>query len=239
MSSKAKVNKKPQKSYGQQFDELFKSLCSSRAKYTTWDDCMHLWAYSIANGCDYRQDRESKYLAIISKYTKDEVDKITQLFALLVMVLEENREQDFLGQLYMDYAFGDNKKGEYFTPYNVASMMGRIVGSNQDEERGYVTVADHTCGSGAMLIAYINSLIEDGHSPHTKALIVGVDSNPCIAMMCYIQLSLLGAAGYVCVRNSLTEPLTGNALHPPEDAFVAPMLVLQPIWQFRKLIGRT
>ena len=39
-------------------------------------------------------------------------------------------------------------------------------------------------------------------------LVVGQDIDFTVAMMCYIQLSLLGVAGYIKVGNSLTEPMT-------------------------------
>ena len=31
--------------------------------------------------------------------------------------------------------------------------------------------------------------------------------------MCYVQLSLLGCAGYVRIGNTLTDPMTGSVLH--------------------------
>ena len=217
-----------------QFRELLKSLSASHPLYTVWYDCMQLWIYAISNSCCYRQDREDRYLSTIKRYTKGETDKISNLFALLVFILDEDREQDFLGEMYMEYGFGDKKKGEYFTPYHVASLMSAITGSDDEAVQDYVVVNDPCCGSGVMLITYINKLIKDGQSPHKKALIVGIDSNLCIAMMCYIQISLLGAAGYVCIRNSLTEPLTGDVLHPPEDAFITPLFFL-PIWKIRQM----
>ena len=41
-------------------------------------------------------------------------------------------------------------------------------------------------------------------------LIVAQDIDETVALMCYIQLSLFGVAGYVTVGNSLTEPMTDN-----------------------------
>ena len=218
-----------------QFGETFDSLCFNHSRFSVWNDCMHLWAYAIANCCDFRQDREDKYLGIVKRYSDSEALKISELLALLVHILEENREQDFLGQMYMDNNFGDVKKGQYFTPYNVAYMMGAMVSGEGESGRGYDIVNDPACGSGVMLIAYINKLIKDGHLPHVKALIVANDCDPCIAMMCYVQFSLLGAAGYVCVRNTLTNPLPDNVFAPPEDAFLTP-LYFHHVWAMRRLI---
>ena len=218
-----------------QFEETFDSLCHKHPRFSVWNDCMHLWAYAIANCCDFRQDREEKYLGIVKRYSDSEALKISELLALLVQILEENREQDFLGQMYMDNGFGDFKKGQYFTPYNVACMTGAMVSDENEPGRGYAIVNDPASGSGVMLIAYINKLIKDGHLPYVKAFIVANDSDPCIAMMCYVQLSLLGAAGYVCVRNTLTEPMTGKILSPPDDAFITP-LFYHPIWTMRRYL---
>jgi hypothetical protein len=114
-------------------------------------------------------------------------------------------------------------------------MMAKMTGSDRGEHERFISVNDPACGSGVMLIAYANSLMEAGMNPHFELLSVATDINPCVAMMCYIQLSLLGCAGYVCIRNTLTEPMTGDILFPPDDAFVTP-LFLHPVWRTRRLL---
>ena len=56
--------------------------------------------------------------------------------------------------------------------------------------------------------------------------------------MCYIQLSLLGCAGYVCIANTITNPLTGHVLFPNEkegqELWYMPMFQNQ-IWTWRRL----
>ena len=39
-------------------------------------------------------------MTIVKKYTKQEVDTFADMFSILVMALEDNSEQDFLGELY-------------------------------------------------------------------------------------------------------------------------------------------
>jgi len=221
-------------SHKNQFVKTFNSLCARYPKFTVWNDFIYMSAYAISNAYDYRQDREDHYLNIVKRYTKDEVDKIAELFALTVRALEDNRHQDFLGQLYMESGFGDNRKGEYFTPYEIAEFMAQLT-DNGINDCGYVTVNDPACGSGVMLIAYANRLLESGINPHFRLLVVANDINPCVALMCYIQLSLLGCAGYVCIRDTLANPVTGSTLLPPEDAFVTP-LFFHPIWKMRRTL---
>ena len=54
-------------------------------------------------------------------------------------------------------------------------------------------------------------------------------------MMCYIQLSLLGCAGYVHVGNTLTEPMTGHELFGDggENTWYTPMFYAE-VWGIRR-----
>jgi len=189
-------------------------------------------AYSISNACNYRQAIEDRYMDIVGKYTRQDAEDISNLLAFTIEALQENRKQDFLGELYMEFGFGDKKKGEYFTPYYIAAAMAKMNSNDGTEER-YIKIIDPACGSGVLLIAFTNNLIEQGIDHHLKALVIANDIDPCISLMCYIQLSLLGCAGYVCIRDTFTEPMVGNILVPPEDAFIMP-LFLHPIWKFRR-----
>ena len=62
------------------------------------------------------------------------------------------------------------------------------------------------------------------------------------ALMCYLQLSLLGCAGYVVIADSLRYPITGSLLLPtpvPEqDIWYTPTLYLSPVWRYRMLWER-
>lgn len=52
-------------------------------------------------------------------------------------------------------------------------------------------------------------------------------------MMCYIQLSLLGAAAYIKIGNSLTEPMSSN--DTLENYWFTPMYFCEP-WSLRRSI---
>ena len=54
-----------------------------------------------------------------------------------------------------------------------------------------------------------------------------------VALMCYIQLSLLGVAAYIKVGNSLTEPMTEN---DSLENYWFTMMYFSDIWSMRRLL---
>ena len=71
-----------------------------------------------------------------------------------------------------------------------------------------------------------------------QALFVAQDVDTTVALMCYIQLSLLGCAGYVVIGNTLTEPQTGNVLFGEESSrcWYTPMF-FHAAWETRRAIA--
>lgn len=69
-------------------------------------------------------------------------------------------------------------------------------------------------------------------------LFVGQDIDRIVGMMCYIQLSLLGCAGYICIGNTITNPLVGHVLFPREmegqELWITPMFQSN-VWAWRRL----
>ena len=61
------------------------------------------------------------------------------------------------------------------------------------------------------------------------------DIDELVALMCYLQISLLGVAGYVKVGNSLTEPITSDDIL--ENYWFTPMY-FSDIWETRRTIQR-
>ena len=143
--------------------------------------------------------------------------------------------------MYMQLNLGNHWKGQFFTPYCVCKMMSEITCEDVDkhiEKQGYLSICDPTCGAGATLIAAANTLKKCKHNFQNHVVFVGQDIDRVTGMMCYIQLSLLGCAGYVCIANTLTNPLTGPVLFPNEkegqELWYMPMFQNQ-IWTWRRL----
>lgn len=204
-----------------EFARRFTLLCVSKSSWQVWADFVTLSAIAICNALDREgpthDAREKEYMSIIQKYSPEERRVLPELLALLVSALEKDPEQDFLGEMFMGLELGSHWKGQFFTPYHICQLMAAVTIEGREREiqkQGWVGINDPCCGAGALLIAARNEMVRHGMGPH-QALYVAQDIDRTAALMCYIQLSLLGCAGYVVVGNSLTEPTvspTGSPL---------------------------
>ena len=163
------------------------------------------------------------------------------MFAITTMQLDENPEQDFLGSLFMKLNLGNHWKGQFFTPYSVCKCMAEINAVGVEDkvwDNGYASVNDCACGAGATLIAMANTLKEHGVNYQQNTVFVAQDVDRTAALMCYIQLSLLGCPGYVIVGNTLTNPAVGSVLNPikqeGQEIWYTPMFA-SDVWHFRRI----
>ena len=214
--------------------------------WEVWSDFITLVAIALSNSIDkvHSELREKEYLNIINKYTKQEQEKFPELFGHLIMAMERNKDQDFLGDMYMALELGNHWKGQFFTPYNICKMMARMhCGklSDQIEKDGIISVCDCCCGAGAMLIAFANAAeadLKEKYNWQNHILFAAQDIDRVTGLMCYIQMSLIGCAGYVKIGNSLTEPMTEgeadyNLTVPESDYWYTPMY-FSDVWQYRR-----
>lgn len=204
----------------QQFSNLFTDLCQRKSSWEVWADFVAMAAIAISNAFDREgkthDDREKQYIRTIKRYNQTEQQIFPTLLALLVKALEDDPDQDFLGEMFMGLNLGNHWKGQFFTPYNVCRMMSEITIADlkeRIEENGWVGIHDPCCGAGALLIAARNTMVRQKLGP-TAALYVAQDIDRTAALMCYLQLSLLGCAGYVVVGDSLLHPTVGPGGSP-------------------------
>lgn len=196
-----------------EFYKVFSRMCQIRSSWEVWADFVAMTALTIANAFDREgpthDEREQEYIRTIKRYSKREQEGFPKLFALTVEALEAEPEQDFLGEMFMGLDFGNHWKGQFFTPYNVCRLMADMALEGVEariEKRGWVGVCDPCCGAGALLIAARNTMVRQKLG-FRDALYVAQDIDRTAALMCYIQLSLLGCAGYVVVADSLLNPV--------------------------------
>lgn len=96
---------------------------------------------------------------------------------------------------------------------------------------GYAVAQDPVLGDGAMLIAVANKFSRFLNWQN-HVLFIGQDLSRVAAQMGYIQLSMLGCAGYVKVGSCLDEPI-----HPDdslEHYWFTPMY-FSDVWQMRRI----
>lgn len=226
-----------------EFLRVFNQLTNRHRSWDVWRDFIVMYACALSNPVDkeHYDEREALYLRTIKKYNKQEQPLFPELAAHTVMALEENPEQDFLGSIYMSLNFGNQHNGQFFTPYHICELMAEVTMDDavqKIEQDGYISINDPCCGAGATLIAGVHAarkrLEKAGYNYQNHVLVVAQDIDQTVALMCYIQLSLLGVAGYVKVGNSLTDPITEN--DSKENYWFTPMYFF-PTWSMRRIFG--
>lgn len=227
-----------------EFLDLFQKLCYSRSAWEVWADLMSVMACSISNAVDrvpeHFEAREKEYERCIKRIGS--VDIAAKVLSIVVMALENNPDQDFLGAMYMKLNLGNHWKGQFFTPYSVCHLMAEMTVGNGEEkikEKGWISIGDPCVGGGAMMIAAANVFRRKNINYQNHVIFAGQDIDRVVAMMAYIQLSLLGCAGYIVVGNSLLHPLCGHILFPQESEYqeiwYMPMFHSR-IWTMRRMI---
>lgn len=225
------------------FLRVFSDLCCSKSDWQVWTDFIYLAAVAIANSVDregpVHDAREERCMTVLNGYRESERAQFPDLLEILVNALEQNPDQDFLGEMFMAMELGSHWHGQFFTPYSVCRMMAKMQITSSEKElkaRGWVGVNDPACGAGALLIAARNEFAGHGIG-WLQTFFVAQDIDQNAGLMCYIQLSLLGCAGYVVIADTICNPLTGPSILTPvqregQEFWFMPMTA-SPFWQER------
>lgn len=228
-------------SFHKDFGDLFVRLAERHGRHEVWSDFITMSACALSNAGDkhFFQEREEMYLASVKRYTKDEADILAQMLGNVIMALEENPEQDFLGEMFSGLNLHNEWKGQFFTPYHVGSFMAAINIESAKEElkqKDYITVNDCCCGAGCLLIAFANEARKAKIDFQNRVIFVAQDLDFTAAMMCYIQLSLLGCKAIVKVGNSLTDPFVPADLEG-KDVWYTPMYTCGNLFRLLSMIN--
>ena len=168
-----------QKELVKKFDAFFNKGYS---RWEVWSDWVTLSAIAISNATDasHAEQREARYRTISKKYTKSDMELFSEILALFVVALEENPDQDFLGELYMCLELGNDTAGQFFTPYDVCYCMAQITAdiprlTQEIKDKGWISVNDPACGAGALLVAFANVCRKNDINYQTQVLFVAQD----------------------------------------------------------------
>lgn len=247
MIGMGKKQSSPRNTQQKELARLMESIEGKYSKWEIWQDFIIMMAVSIANTFPgpHRAQREKLYQDHAAKYQAKELDVFAHMAAEVVSALEHNPEQDVLGELFMLLGLSNEWKGQFFTPYNVCRAMAMMTfgPSLKDSlaEKGWFSVNDPACGAGATLIAMANECRRQGINYQTSVLFVAQDIDFLASCMCYIQLSLLGCAGYIVVDDSIMHPAQSyddRALLPAssQNVWMTPMYY-RDVWEERRQLA--
>lgn len=188
---------------------LVERLGHSHGRWEVFSAFIQILAVSISNQVDpvHFDEREKLYFEVIGKYSKDELEIFSKMFANLTMAatLSLDSPCDLLGPMFHEMGLHNEWNGQFFTPQYVCDMMAEMTFGDADSamEKGYITVCEPACGSGAMLMGLAKVLQKRGLSiSNMVATAIDIDMR-CVCMT-YIQLSLYGIPAVVAHGNSLT-----------------------------------
>lgn len=227
--------------YEREFVRIFEKFAYRYDAGTVWADFVNMMACDISNTVDWgmRKERVESYFATAAKYSKADIDLFVQMGATLMTALAVNPAQDFLGILYMLLGLNKTSRAQIFTPWAIAELIAQLPMGQPGfvkavEEKGFVSVCDPACGAGCILLAVASEYVvcTKGGDFREELLLVGQDIDRTAAQMCYIQMSLIGCAGYVIVGDSLVHPPTGDVLLPrfakDADVWITPRFFAEP-----------
>ncbi|EBA8055334.1 DUF1738 domain-containing protein [Salmonella enterica] len=192
----------------QRFVSLFNQTAPCENRWQVFSDFVHMAACSLFNAVHRDEAFEADYMQRVARYSAEDAHNMSRLLAEVIQGLEFC-PTDFLGQIFMNLELGNARHGQFFTPYSVSYTMARMTLSDglsvlTSGERDFITVSDPACGAGGMIVAMAEAMLEAGFNPQKQMVAYCVDIDPVAAMMCYIQLSLMGIPAIVATGNSLT-----------------------------------
>ncbi|MEG5888190.1 N-6 DNA methylase [Enterobacter ludwigii] len=189
-----------------QFIRVFKDTARNLRRWDVFRDFITLAASELDLARIRTPENIGSSREICAKYSDSDIKNLHELFCLMVCALEAIFH-DFLGAIFMELELGDDRSGQYFTPYHLQSLMAKLVMPDVEQtirREGFVTISDPASGSAGMIIAYAENLLEAGFNPSKKMYAHCIDIDPIAADMSFIQLSLLGIPAQVVTGNSLT-----------------------------------
>lgn len=208
--------------------KLMREFSHSHDPYSVFSDFVEMCALALSNRFDHPQfdAREKRYMDIVGKYKPDEVQRFVVMFAELQMCYRARVDAmgdpgiayvpddglgDVLGELFMALELGNDRAGQFFTPYSVSMLMAMMtIGDGASvRERGFVMLQEPACGSAGMVVATAQAMHQVGlNYPETlHATCVDIDQR-CVHMA-YVQLSMLGIPAVVVHGNALSLEVWG------------------------------
>jgi N-6 DNA Methylase len=197
---------------------FFKAFGHRHSMHEVFSDFVELSALLISNAVDRHQfdAREQRYLEIVKRYEREDLERFSHMLGALTQTFEDRVQQlvphgdglaDVLGQTYMMLELGNDRAGQFFTPYSVSRLMASINigdGNPYIDRDGFVTISEPACGAAGMVIACADALNDAGRNYQQTMHATCIDIDPRCVHMAYVQLSLLNIPAIVVHGNALS-----------------------------------
>lgn len=210
--------------------KLIKQFGYGHQTSTVFADFVEMAAIALSNSVDKPQfdSREKRYLEIVGKYKPDEVQLFARMFAELTLSFEHRlgvdeglapgalpcpgNLTDVLGETYMMMGIGNDRAGQFFTPYSVSRLMAGIsIGDRSEviERDGFMRMQEPACGAGGMVIATADALLSIGQNYQQTMHATCIDIDARCVYMTYLQLSMMHIPAIIVHGNALTMEVWG------------------------------
>ncbi len=209
---------------------LIKQFAYGHQPSTVFADYVEMAAVALSNSVDKQQfdSREKRYLEIAGKYSPDELQLFARMFAELTLSFEHRlgvddnlppdtlpqpgNLTDVLGETYMMMGIGNDRAGQFFTPYTISRLMAGLLigdGSAAIERDGFMRMQEPACGAGGMVIATADALLSVGQNYQQTLHATCIDIDARCVHMTYLQLSLMHIPAMIVHGNALTGEIWG------------------------------
>ena len=207
------------------FIGLLEKIANGGSKSIVFNDFLTLAATAISNPADLDftcntkevwQLREKMHVDTITKYDKVCQDMLFGMLTEFMLACEEcvlrPRYLDLMGKIFNQLELNDRKDGQIFTPQHIADLMGCTGITKESAQRdldsqGFVCIKENCCGSSALTLGGLNSLLELNISPNHQVLCIVTDTDERCVLMSYIQLSVYMIPAVVMQQNAITDEI--------------------------------
>lgn len=200
--------------YSKKIVKMIGTLSNKHSTWQVFSDFVEVMAITLSNAVDklYFEEREEQYFKIMGRYQTDEFKQFGEMFALLILALEEctkaGQFEDVLGRIFHELELHNKYKGQFFTPQSICNFMGQLISDDglgdKIADKGYVTLYEPACGSGAMVLGWLNGIRKQGFDWSTQVCATAVDIDLKCVHMAYVQLTLYGIPAVVIHGDNLS-----------------------------------
>lgn len=191
-----------------QITKLIRQISTRYHIWAVFSDWVEIMAITMSNSCDkvHFEKREKRYLEIVKRYNKDELNRFAEAFACLIETLEKTGLRDVLGETFHELELHNKYKGQFFSPFNICEAVGDLtIGSEPKvNKKGYLTLCEPCSGSGAMVLGAARAIEKAKMNYQKQMVVLANDIDILCVHMCYVQLSLFGIPAVVQHGNGLT-----------------------------------